>query len=380
MQQRRHFHSFDALRFFAFLKVFLLHIPVMAFPVFNLFREGGGTGVVFFFVLSGFLITYILLEEKKASGTIGRQRFFLRRALRIWPLYFLVVGLAFLSSIVVGHLGLGHSNAGYEPNWFMSFTFLENYRMIATGSHPNVSPLGVTWSLCVEEHFYLAWLFLLYSISLKRIPFLLMGCLLTGIAARFVFAWQDWPTVDLLTNIDYFAFGAMPAYALVRYGRDFERKLSIVPLPLKLFVVCLVLAYVLASPFVNYPGKLHLEPVVFGLGFCLLIMSIIPSKNSVRIGDGNLFSRLGKYTYGLYLYHTLVINLLLRLWSKAGFSLEDPVTAGAFTLLCFAITTGISLISYRFIELPFLRWKERLPMARNKDREELTAFAAPDRS
>lgn len=92
--QRRHFHTIDALRFFALPKVFLLHLPVTAFPIFNFFREGGGTGVIFFFVLSGFLITYILLSEKKQLGSINLKRFYIRRILRIWPLYYLMVGFA----------------------------------------------------------------------------------------------------------------------------------------------------------------------------------------------------------------------------------------------------------------------------------------------
>src|SRR5215208_8125673 len=152
---RRHFHSFDALRFFAFLKVFLLHLPIVAFPTFNFISNGGGIGVIFFFVLSGFLITYILLSEKEVTGSVDLRRFFLRRILRIWPLYYLMVAFAFITPYILSILNIGFSKEGYEPNWIMSLCFLENYQMILTRDHPNVSPLGVTWSLCIEEHFYL---------------------------------------------------------------------------------------------------------------------------------------------------------------------------------------------------------------------------------
>src|SRR3954470_709736 len=103
---RRHFHSFDALRFFAFLKVFLLHLPIIAFPFFSYLKNGGGTGVIFFFVLSGFLITYILLTEKSGSGSINLGHFFLRRILRIWPLYYLMVAFAFCTPFLVSLLHL----------------------------------------------------------------------------------------------------------------------------------------------------------------------------------------------------------------------------------------------------------------------------------
>src|SRR3954447_9736754 len=130
MIARRRFHSLDALRFFAFLKVFFLHIPVATFAVFNFLKNGGGTGVVFFFVLSGFLITYILLSEKTLTGTIKLKNFYLRRILRIWPLYYLILCLAFLTPYLASLFQFNTSGEGYTPNWMMSVLFLENYQMI----------------------------------------------------------------------------------------------------------------------------------------------------------------------------------------------------------------------------------------------------------
>jgi hypothetical protein len=92
----RHFHTFDALRFFAFLKVFFFHIPATSFGVFGYFMSGGSLAVRFFFVLSGFLITYLILVEKEWTGRLNFKYFMLRRVLRIWPLYYLII--AFLSS------------------------------------------------------------------------------------------------------------------------------------------------------------------------------------------------------------------------------------------------------------------------------------------
>src|SRR4051812_32969529 len=136
---RRQFHSFDALRFFAFLKVFFLHIPVATFAAFNFVKNGGGTGVTFFFVLSGFLITYILLSEKAVTKNINLKSFYLRRILRIWPLYYLILGIAFLTPYFVSQFHLSASGEGYEPNWLMSVFYLENYQMIRMNDHPNVS-------------------------------------------------------------------------------------------------------------------------------------------------------------------------------------------------------------------------------------------------
>ena len=127
MQKKRYFKSFDALRFLAFFKVFLFHLPIQHFPFFSYVKAGGGIGVMFFFVLSGFLITYIILEEKEEKGSLNLKNFFLRRILRIWPLYYAMILFAFLTPWILELLGLTASHAGYEPNWWMSIGFLENY-------------------------------------------------------------------------------------------------------------------------------------------------------------------------------------------------------------------------------------------------------------
>jgi peptidoglycan/LPS O-acetylase OafA/YrhL len=110
MEAKRHFHTFDALRFLAFLKVFMLHIPIGYPQLFAYLKGGGSIGVQFFFVLSGFLITYLLAEEKQRTGRINIRLFLLRRALRIWPLYYLMVAFAFATPYILSVLNLNHSD------------------------------------------------------------------------------------------------------------------------------------------------------------------------------------------------------------------------------------------------------------------------------
>ncbi|RZJ87656.1 MAG: acyltransferase, partial [Hymenobacter sp.] len=125
-----HFHSLEALRFFAFLKVYLLHLPLaIPSPVLSYLKRGGGIGVQFFFVLSGFLITYLLVADKLARGQVDARRFFIRRSLRIWPLFFALVLLAFLlPDAWAERWGFHMVGGGYVPDWRFSFTFLENYK------------------------------------------------------------------------------------------------------------------------------------------------------------------------------------------------------------------------------------------------------------
>lgn len=351
---RQHFHSFDALRFFAFFKVFLLHLPLAAFPAFNYLKAGGGTGVLFFFVLSGFLITYILLVEKKQAGHINLRHFFLRRVLRIWPLYYLMLLFAFCTPWLLALLHLGSSQEGYSPNWLVSASFLENYHMILTNDHPNVSPLTVTWSLCIEEHFYILWGVLFYFLPLRRLPLIFVAGFLVALISRPIFLSRGWPTIDILTNLDFFVYGAVPAYLLVERPQVLK-PIAEVPFALKLVLVALILAYVVISPNSSYRAQPYIEPVFLGLSFSFLLTMTLPKQNAIRIGDRSPLSRLGQYTYGLYLYHTIIINLLVHLWPAP--LLDKPLPALGFGLLALGASIAVSILSYHFFEKIFLRWK-----------------------
>ena len=355
---KRHFHTFDALRFFAFFKVFLLHIPITTFPLFNIFREGGGIGVVFFFVLSGFLITYIILEEKSNTGQFNLKKFFMRRILRIWPLYYLMVGFAYCTPFLLSLFNLSSSSEGYEPNWLMSLLFLENYQIIATGSHPNVSPLTVMWSLCIEEHFYILWGILLYFISIKKLPVLIIVSILVSLIANLFFLKLGILNQEILTNLWYFAFGAIPAYLLVRYREKFESFIQQTPAAYKVLVILLTVLYVFLSPWLSFNYQVLVEPIIFGALFSSIICIIIPDQNKFKIADRHFLSRLGIYTYGLYIYHTIVINFLLQVFKRFHLSTEQPLYALLLILISLFATVLISKISYQLIERPFLQLKK----------------------
>lgn len=248
---RIHFHSLDALRFLAFLKVFLLHIPTQGdFPVFGYLQYGGGIGVAFFFVLSGVLISYLLVHEKQLKGQIIPKQFLLRRILRIWPLYFLLVILAYaLPFTFRENIGMHMVSAGYEPDWRYSFSFLENYSMLLSDNFPKTSPLSVFWSICIEEHFYLFWLISLYFIPVRHILKFLGICFLLAWLARwfepFVFANSTITTNDLFTNLDYFAAGGLVGYVAATQFETLERRVLAVPLIVRKLFVGLVMCLVI---------------------------------------------------------------------------------------------------------------------------------------
>ncbi len=175
MPKRIYFDYLDSLRFFAFFAVFIAHAAIL-FPIsadwfYSLYRSifsNGAYGVNFFFILSGFLISYLLMAEKKDTGRVSVRTFYLKRVLRIWPLYFVVfVSAIFILPFIVRALGadyiagsiktfpnLGMTTGEDGPWWFLFFVG-NFYRAHEWG--PTPFALGVLWSVCIEEQFYLFW-------------------------------------------------------------------------------------------------------------------------------------------------------------------------------------------------------------------------------
>ncbi len=333
-------------------------MPIVAFPWFNVIKKGGGIGVQFFFVLSGFLITYIICEEKQRIGNLNLKHFFMRRVLRIWPLFYLAIFIAFTTPYLLSIINLNSSAAGYEPDWLMSLLFLENYNMIWTGDIPNASPLGVMWSLCIEEHFYIVWGLLLFLLPVKALPRLIVACLLLAIASRLVFVQNNLPTSDLLTNIDLFAYGAIPAYLLLERKERLYSWLGMLPKYTKqLFVILLISIVVLFSQF-NGDAPFVWASSMLGVLFSVLIILTLSPNSPIRIKDNNVLSKLGKYTYGFYIYHTLIINLLKRIFEKLQYNLDVWYIAILFITIAFALSIFCSILSYHLYEKQFLKLKK----------------------
>lgn len=357
--QRRYFETFDGLRFIAFFLVFLSHSPIKKIPFLNFLTNSGGIGVSFFFVLSGFLISYILLFEKKTSKKIKLRFFFTRRVLRIWPLFYLLILFAWITPYILDALNLPFSNNGYEPNWLFSVLFLENYQMMIAGDFPNVSPLGVMWSLCIEEHFYIIWGILFYLTSIKNIPKVIVFSILTSIIARFVYSFYSLDSLDIFTNLDLFAYGAIPAYLLITKPTFFE-KLKKINSAIKYIIVLLTLFCVLLFGNTDFVGEAFLSPIILGSLFSLIIFFTLPTKNRIFIPNHFMISKMGKYTYGLYLYHTICITLVLQLSSKLIITDNDVFQNIFLTFIAFVLSVIISVISFYIFEKRFLKLKKYL--------------------
>lgn len=352
--ERIHFHTFDSLRFLSFLLVFLRHSPVPEDSILYYFSHEGGIGVSFFFVLSGFLITYILILEKiNNQGKVSLKKFFKRRILRIWPLYYAMVLFAMCTPFILNFFNISYSNEGYQPNWLFTLTFLENYVAMFTRELPNVAPLTVIWSLCVEEHFYIFWGLAFYFISLKNIPKLFAGCIIFSFLMQTVYEKYDLNTLDLFTNIHYFAFGAIPAYIFV-FRKDIIEKLEQIPAVYKYLYAVAVLAVIVIVANTSVIPDLKLSSLLFSILFSLLILFTLGDKNIFKISDKSILAKLGKYTYGLYLFHTVCISLFVKIGNKLELGWIE------ITLLSFVSTILFSVLSYHLFEKQFLKLKNKI--------------------
>lgn len=374
MEQKRRFHTLDALRFFAFLKVYLLHIPLQGdFPIFSFLKSGGGIGVSFFFVLSGFLITYLLVFEKIREGQINLQKFFTRRSLRIYPLFFFLVGLAFILPYDLKEkIGFHMIGGGYELDWKYSFTFLENYKMLLADNFPKTTPLSVFWSLCIEEHFYITWMVILFLVPQKRIlAFLISGIFIAWIA-RYLdpIIWKNSMIQqnDLFTNMDYFSIGGILGWLTATNYTRLVLFIESISLTKKyLYILGVILMVVFQSQLLpeQYFLISILRPSIIALAFTLLVAIFIPPNSKVKIEENNPISYLGKISFGLYVYHLIFVHMLFQYFLNQKILMNDWWTVGIFIVITFGASVLVSMISFRFLEAPFLKMRDGFSFKKN---------------
>ena len=361
-----HFKNIDALRFFAFAKVYLLHVPIVSSVWWvQQIKSGGGIGVMFFFVLSGFLITWLLLKEKTAFGQINAKRFMMRRILRIWPVYFLVLLFVYLMpNDLLSSWGL-RIVGGYEPDWIYSFSFLENYKMLMSDQFPITTPLSVFWSLCIEEHFYIFWLLVMSVLPLRFIPYFLLFCFPVSILMRWFepMIWHNtlMYTNDLFTNLDLFAAGGLAAYVFTFKQEVYEGYMSKIPkyfqLVFILFVLALVFFHRYLLPEIAYSTLNLFRSCIFGISFSLLILMMVSKHSLIHFSEKHVFSKLGELSYGLYVYHLLWIHGMMRFCENHQINLSESLNISVFVLVNLLLSIGSSYFSKRYFEDWFLGLK-----------------------
>ena len=369
------FPNLDGLRFVAFFAVFIQH----SFNIWlsyhtKLFRSHfggsiamhllhlGGNGVSCFFVLSGFLITYLLVQEKQRHHKISLPGFYMRRILRIWPLYYLLVVLEFA---VFNNI---YPLLGWKPshlNFFAVISFLTNFNInhLLALHRLGGTVLGATWSVCVEEQFYLIWPLLFFIFSNKKIKYAIAAIVVLCYAYRFSIRYDETNLYGSTFSVcGDLAIGGLLGY-YTYYSRKFRQTIASMSRALIyiLYIAGFIWLYVEAQIPV-YPG-LH---VFLRLGNCLFFAFVIAEQNFAlhsfyKFENYKAISKWGMYTYGLYMLHPIAVELV-RTVSRLMFPNFNQYTLIATIMLgivILVISMIASYFSYKFFESRFLKFKDR---------------------
>jgi peptidoglycan/LPS O-acetylase OafA/YrhL len=314
----------------------------------------GGLGVQLFFVISGFLITYLLISEVEQKGTVDIIRFYKRRALRIWPLYFfcMIMGAIILPRIM--------SAFTYCGNIFLGLTFLNNYDVIYNFSQCPGAQLGLSWSVAIEEQFYLFWP-LLFGLLIKiGNSYRYFWCLFL-IAISIFFA--SYTTGDVryyhtVSNMGYLITGCFGAFYIKK------NPLSSILNIIRKRIWLIVLVTILTTSFRYYFSWFYLPQLILSP---FLYLAIILYFSFCLKSPVNIFDKLGKYTYGMYFYHTMVLTAIFVLFDilKLNYNQNNMVMFCA-AILTLPATILISIVSYNFLESPFLKLKKKLAVVQTR--------------
>ncbi|MEP7156250.1 MAG: acyltransferase [Betaproteobacteria bacterium] len=363
----KHFPALDGLRGIAILLV-LVHM-------FNLLgaQDGvaaylssrvsyfGWTGVQLFFALSGFLITGLLLDTQRAGNYFSG--FYARRALRIFPLYFAVLALAFIVLPAVGIMPA--KIAADQPNQVWLWTYLTNL-----AGHFDMASKGFPhfWSLAVEEQFYLVWPFLMYARSPTQCVRLCVAAAVASLALRIVLAsmgtLDDMIYHDSFCRMDALALGAaaaaamrVPAYRQWLIAR--HRKLLVAA------AILLVAGALVTQGFRLYTFAGETVGYTFiSLEFVLLLIAAVCAESEdargwVRVLRWGPLRAVGKYSYAMYLFHKPLHDYVGRpLVTALGFDVAGSVMRNAaYMLVATLVTFALAVLSWHLFEKHFLKLK-----------------------
>lgn len=369
-QSKIFFPNLDGLRFIAFFTVFIHHtLNVQCFssdPQSGLYqfvfaqKLNGALGVNLFFVLSGFLITYLLLNEKQQQQRVNVPHFYMRRILRIWPLYFLVVLIGFVLFPLAKSFFGEVSTETHSPAWYMIFA--SNFEAIRKGSADS-SLLNVLWSVGVEEQFYLIWPVIMAFTPIRHLPKVLALLLVGTLVFRSLHA-TDW---ILLYHHTFAVFGDMVIGGMVAwlamYRPSFIQRLANMPRAaiVSIYAVGLLIIIFNYKIFTLSPVLLVLERYIYALFFAFIIAEQNYANHSpFKMSSSKWLSKWGNYTYGLYCLHSLALLITHHFLSEKILKLHNPwLTMGIDATLGLGLSLAMAWVSYHYFESPFLKLKNK---------------------
>jgi peptidoglycan/LPS O-acetylase OafA/YrhL len=393
--KKEHFKGLDSLRFFAALAVFFTHVELIKkftgfgthwidpeeritkFTVFQsviskeidpispLIAYSSALGVVFFFVLSGFLITYLLLKEKQSNNSIALGKFYIRRALRIWPLYYLIFILGFFVLPYVDFFAVPGQDNFFQQNFWGNLLlyacFMPNLAFaIYTTAVPNI---GQSWSIGVEEQFYLLWPLLIRKSKnvLKSILWIagtiitLKGLILLSAPFVKIESLIVLKKFLAMSKLECMALGGLGAYFLFHKK---EQLLHIIYKPLSQILSVIMIPILIYFIPTALEDILHL---LFSISFLVIILNVAGNEKSLLKFENRVLQYLGRISYGFYMFHVMCIVFTIHTLDKY-IGLNNDITTPQHILLygiSFLLSVAVSSLSYHIFEMAFIRLKDK---------------------
>ena len=351
-----HLSGLDGLRAIAVIAVVVFHVVPGAAP-------GGGIGVDIFFVISGFLITGLLLEEREDTGRIRLRSFWGRRARRLLPALALLILVCTSAALAIGGdvlVGIGRQVLG-------AATFSSNWLAIAAGSSyfsgttPEV--FRNLWSLAVEEQFYLIWPFVVLLVWLVRRRWVRFGIFVAvgaASAAEMILLYS--PKVDptrLYYGTDTHSFGlaigaalAVATTGIPRVALEWPKwPRRVLPIVGSAAVVCLIAiaVFVPSESALNFQGGLV---TVAALSAIAILGAVVPASWLGTALDVLPLRWIGARSYGIYLWHWPVLVLVMAAAPKWQ---DSPSTQWLVAAVTVVVTIAAAILSFQFVERPIRR-------------------------
>lgn len=350
MSSKIHFKGLNGIRAIAAIIVLLSHTG----PELHMFGlkditgfEFASFGVTMFFALSGFLITYLLLMEKTNYKHVDIKKFYVRRILRIWPLYFLYLFLALLATAYY-FPELLPGSAG----WY--FVLGANIPFIFGTAIPLIRHY---WSLGVEEQFYLFWPLLIDKTKkvFRTIAiFLVAWLILKGFCRLYqIKTGNDIPYMAMqITRFDCMAIGAMGAILF------FEKKKRFLQFCYSYAAQIIAWGSLVLIVLDRFHVASIIDDEILAVLVVIIIVNVASNPKTLISLENKLFDFLGRISYGIYVYHPLVVFMLSRIL-KNWFNLGYNSYVAAIFVLTLVSTILIAYVSYEFFEKRFLQLKTK---------------------
>ena len=357
-QKNMHFNQLDGLRCIAVMSVLICHWVTYNFVV---LIPLGSMGVNLFFVLSGFLISRILFLSKEENYNkslwVPIKNFYIRRTLRIFPVYYILIGFLFLFNFPAVRNNIV---------WLLTYTFNIKFGLPGVWESNELNVLVHLWSLSVEEQFYLFFPFLILLIPQRKIKAFLFFVIIAAVVSRLILILIDAPPnsvyVFTSTCFDAFGIGALLAYYLL-YEPELLKKIVSKNYLLAFFAVVYVCSIIYSRKYIENYGECRtiLERFLFSVACFWLVGKAVFSSYTGRFKrflERPSVIYIGKISYGLYLYHHFA-QFFFRSIGSPYYKFRDATNNDmlASVLLYFIATMIVASLSWHFIENPINRLK-----------------------